>query len=140
MSQKKLHLLNPRNGVGRHPQFNLAESGHFTSIASRKTDGVDTRVGGGTQGSQHVGRAPRGGQSHQYIPGASEGSEGAGQTGFVAVVIADRSEDRGIGIESDTSQSRAIVEKTADQLTRQVLAVGRTAAVAAEKNRAPARE
>ena len=80
-----------------------------------------------------LGERPEVEMATRTSPARTDGVDLARKQLLVAVVVADRGQDRGIGGQRKGGQPRAIVSEAADEFAREVLRIGGAAAVAGEQ-------
>ncbi len=88
--------------------------------------GVAAGVGGGDE----VDAGPAGRHEQQDVVGPAVGADLPGEDLVVAVVVADRGERTGLGVQGDGRQRLAVVAELADEFGGEVLRLGGAATVA----------
>lgn len=133
-----MRFLDPRGVVRRHDQRNIAERRHLAAIAAEQAYPGDAELAGGLQCHENVGGIAGCGNAEQAVAPAADGADLARKHLFVAIVVADAGERRGIRGQGDRSERIALCTKPSGQLGGDVLAIGGGTAVAAEQQLASA--
>lgn len=119
--------------LGRgHMQADRAPISHRPAGLAGKPDDLHARRVRRFDGAQDVLRIAGSGEGVEHIALCAQRLDLPREQMLVAVVVADRGENAGVGCQCDTGQSRAVVIEAADQFPRPVLGVGRAAAIAGE--------
>jgi hypothetical protein len=141
VQHQQVHFLDARRPLVRDADVDVGLGQEFphppAGVAGERHDRHLARVRRVDRG-QHVGRVAARGEGEQHVAGRAQRRDLLGEDDFVAVVVADRGEDRGVDGEGDRGEARALALEPADELGREVLGVGRRAAVAAHQDLAPA--
>src|SRR6516162_1694388 len=109
-------------------------AGELASAGTGESDHGATEAVRRLRRLNHVRRVTAGAEGHQYIAPLRQPLDLAREHTFVAVVVAERGEERGVGGERDRRQRLALLAEAADELGGQVLRVGSAATVAAGEN------
>ena len=113
-----------------------AEVAERRQLAARRAGEADHRHPLGLRrgdGGQDVGRAAGGGQREQHVARGAQRLDLAGEDAVVAIVVADRGQDRAVGGQRDRRQAGPVVVEAGDQLAGPVLRIRGAAAIAAEQ-------
>src|SRR5690606_33513579 len=81
-----------------------------------------------------VGRVAAGGYGHQHVARLAQRVHLALEDGIEAVVVADRGEDGGVGVQRRAGEWQAVALEAADQFGNEMLRIGGAATVAAGQN------
>jgi len=106
-------------------------AGELATADTSKSDHGATEAPRRLRCLNHVCRVTAGAEGHQYIAPLRQRLDLAREHTLVAVVVAERGEERGVGGERDRRQRLALLAEAADELGGEVLRVGGAATVAA---------
>src|SRR5690606_23516736 len=126
-------FLDARSLVRGDLETDLTAASQVTAARAGEADHLHTLGLGRVQRAQDVLGAAGGGDGDEHVALLAQRLDLAGEGVVVAVVVADRGEDRGVGGQRDRRQARAVVVEAADQFAGPVLGVGGAAAVAGEQ-------
>ncbi len=124
----------------RWPSWALAERASMVTASSQQeASGIrrrpgerprgDVEPGCRLDGAEQVGALAARGQQHQHVPGAPMGADLPGEHLLVSVVVGDGRHRRGLRVQRDGRKRHALAVEPAHQFGRQVLGLGRRAAV-----------
>ena len=110
----------------------VRELARRAAAAAGEDDARDVHATALLEGLQDVRRFARGGNAEKDVLSRGFTGQLAGEHLVEAVVVADGGEDGGVGGQRFGRQRRAVARQLADELGRQVLRIGRRAAVAGD--------
>jgi hypothetical protein len=128
----KLHV------VHREMQDNVREASASPRAKPQKGDRENFHPAGRTECLDNIGGIPAAGENHQNIPGLGEGTQLQGKGLGVARIIPQASQHRRIGRKGmSTEEGLAAGSNPVNQIRRQVVGIGRTAAISAKEKISP---
>ena len=137
MDRYQVHFLDARGARMRYVDMHVGigqQLGERATVLAGQRDNAHFALQRRFHRRQHIGRVAGGGNCKQDVAGLAERLDLFRKNIAVAVVVADGRDDRGVGGQGDRRQRETFALETANQLCREVLAVGCRAAIAASEN------
>src|SRR5580692_8418745 len=131
MRRRDMNLLDQRRVVARRGEHMVTQWQHRGGAGrgAGEADGGDADLARGAQRGEHVRRLTRGRDGDEQVATAAEAAQLALEYLVVAVIVADRSEYRGVGGERDCGERMTVEAQPREKLACDVLRVSRAAAV-----------
>ena len=140
MAGGDVELLDQRRRVSRGIEAQIAARGHLAPAPSGEADDDQPLAPRRLDRTQDVRRAPRGGDRDQHVAGDAKTQNLPLEDPLVAVIIADRGQNRAVGGQRDRRGRGAVIVEPGEKLAGEVLRVCRAAAIAGEQYLASGRE
>src|SRR5205823_7401756 len=119
---------------GRDPETHLDHGRQRPAVAAGQADRPHLALAARLDGAEHARRAAARRDRQRHVAALAERTHLPGEHLLVAVVVGDGGEGGGIGGERHGRERRPFAREAPDELRRDVLGVGRAAAVAEEED------
>src|ERR1700730_3591518 len=131
---RDVDLLDEGGVVAWNVDDKVAELVHHLDVVAGQSNDGQAALPGGLAGSNDIGRAAGGRESHKGVAGLAERLHLAGAELLKAEIVADGRQSGSVGGQRDRGKRRTIDPEAHHQLGRQMLRVGRAAAIAGKQD------
>src|SRR5262249_25036526 len=128
-----MDLLRYRGLLARHAENVIAIFAHLVPAGTCEADGQEAQLTRRPERREHIGGTSRGRDGQKHVARPAKPAHLTLDRLLEAVIVAARGEHRGVGCERNRRQRLTIQQIARENLRRDVLGVGRTAAVAGDE-------